>query len=47
LGEVNFRRLSTPEREGRNPVNGEKIKIPASKKQTFSAAKIVKDVLNG
>jgi DNA-binding protein HU-beta len=36
----------TPEREGRNPVNGEKIKIAASKKLTFSSAKSVKDLLN-
>ena len=36
----------TPEREGRNPANGEKIKIAASKKLTFSSAKSVKDLLN-
>ena len=37
----------TSEREGRNPANGEKIKIAASKKLTFSPAKPVKDLLNG
>jgi DNA-binding protein HU-beta len=35
------------EREGRNPASGEKIKIAASKKLTFSSAKSVKDLLNG
>jgi DNA-binding protein HU-beta len=38
--------VSLPEREGRNPANGEKIKIAASKKLTFSSAKLVKDLLN-
>src|ERR1700722_6850785 len=38
---------ATPEPEGRNPANGEKIKIAASKKLTFSSAKSVKDLLNG
>ena len=42
-----FKVKATPEREGRNPANGEKIKIAASKKLTFSAAKAVKDALNG
>jgi DNA-binding protein HU-beta len=42
-----FKVKSSPEREGRNPANGEKIKIAASKKLTFSAAKAVKDALNG
>ena len=42
-----FKVKETPEREGRNPANGEKIKIAASKKLTFSAAKAVKDALNG
>jgi DNA-binding protein HU-beta len=36
-----------PEREGRNPASGEKIKIAASRKLTFSSAKSVKDNLNG
>jgi len=42
-----FKVKATPEREGRNPASGEKIKIAASKKLAFSAAKSVKDVLNG
>jgi DNA-binding protein HU-beta len=42
-----FKVKETPEREGRNPGSGEKIKIAASKKLTFSSAKSVKDVLNG
>ena len=42
-----FKVKATPEREGRNPASGEKIKIAASKKLTFSSAKSVKDVLNG
>ena len=42
-----FKVKATPEREGRNPASGEKIKIGASKKLTFSSAKSVKDLLNG
>jgi DNA-binding protein HU-beta len=42
-----FKVKVTPEREGRNPANGEKIKIAASRKLTFSSAKSVKDILNG
>ncbi len=42
-----FKVKETAEREGRNPANGEKIKIAASKKLTFSPAKSVKDILNG
>ena len=42
-----FKVKATPQREGRNPANGEKIKIAASKKLTFSSAKSVKDLLNG
>jgi DNA-binding protein HU-beta len=40
-----FKVKASPEREG-NPANGEKIKIAASKKLSFSPAKAVKDVLN-
>jgi Bacterial DNA-binding protein len=40
-----FKVKASPEREGRNPANGEKIKIAASKKLSFSPAKAVKDVL--
>jgi DNA-binding protein HU-beta len=42
-----FKVKQTPEREGRNPGNGEKIKIAASKKLTFTPAKALKDALNG
>ncbi|RQW46084.1 HU family DNA-binding protein [Novosphingobium sp. LASN5T] len=42
-----FKVKHTPAREGRNPATGETIKIAASKKLTFSAAKAVKDRLNG
>ncbi|MGA2795258.1 MAG: HU family DNA-binding protein [Roseiarcus sp.] len=42
-----FKVKEAQEREGRNPANGEKIKIAASKKLTFSSAKAVKDRLNG
>ena len=41
-----FKVKASTEREGRNPANGEKIKIAASKKLSFSPAKAVKDVLN-
>jgi DNA-binding protein HU-beta len=41
-----FKVKASPEREGRNPANGEKIKIAASKKLSFSPAKAVKDSLN-
>ena len=41
-----FKVKVTPEREGRNPASGERIKIAASKKLTFSSAKSVKDQLN-
>jgi DNA-binding protein HU-beta len=41
-----FRVKVTPEREGRNPTSGEKIKIAASRKLTFSPAKAVKELLN-
>jgi len=42
-----FKVKETLQREGRNPSSGEKIKIAASKKLTFSPAKSVKDLLNG
>lgn len=42
-----FKVKNTPAREGRSPATGETIKIAASKKLTFSAAKAVKDKLNG
>jgi DNA-binding protein HU-beta len=42
-----FKIKDAPAREGRNPSNGETIQIAASRKLTFSAAKAVKDKLNG
>ncbi len=42
-----FKVKSTPAREGRNPANGEKIAIAASKKLSFVPAKAVKEALNG
>lgn len=42
-----FKVKATPEREGRNPANGETITIRASKKLVFTPAKAVKDKLNG
>ncbi|EWY39838.1 transcriptional regulator [Skermanella stibiiresistens SB22] len=46
----NFGSFSVAERaarEGRNPQSGEKITIAASKQAKFSAAKGLKDTLNG
>lgn len=42
-----FKVKASPAREGRNPATGATIQIAASKKLTFSAAKAVKDKLNG
>jgi DNA-binding protein HU-beta len=42
-----FKVKESPAREGRNPSTGEKVKIAASKKLTFTPAKAVKDALNG
>ena len=42
-----FEVKETPEREGRNPASGEKIKIAASRKLTYSPPKAVKELLNG
>lgn len=42
-----FKVKHTPAREGRSPATGETIQIAASKKLTFSAAKAVKDKING
>jgi DNA-binding protein HU-beta len=41
-----FKVKATPEREGRNPGTGEKMKIAASKKLAFTPAKALKDALN-
>jgi DNA-binding protein HU-beta len=42
-----FKVKDSAAREGRNPSTGETIKIAASKKLGFSAAKAVKDKLKG
>jgi DNA-binding protein HU-beta len=42
-----FKVKESPAREGRNPATGETIQIAASKKLGFTAAKAVKDKLNG
>jgi DNA-binding protein HU-beta len=42
-----FKVKETPERDGRNPTSGEKIKIAASRKLSYSPAKAVKELLNG
>jgi len=42
-----FQVKSTAAREGRNPRTGEPMQIAAAKKLSFSAAKAVKDKLNG
>ena len=41
-----FKVQDRPAREGRNPQSGETMKIAASRKLTFAAAKAVKDALN-
>jgi DNA-binding protein HU-beta len=42
-----FKVKDSPAREGRNPSTGATIQIAASKKLGFSAAKALKDKLNG
>lgn len=42
-----FKVKDTPAREGRNPATGATIQIAAARKLTFTAAKAVKDKLNG
>lgn len=46
LGFGTFEVKAVAEREGRNPKTGETIKIPASKKASFTASKLLKDQLN-
>ena len=47
IGFGTFEVKDVAEREGRNPKTGEVIKIPASKKVSFTASKVLKDQLNG
>ncbi len=42
-----FKVTSRAERQGRNPATGETMTIPASKKLAFTAAKNIRDALNG
>ena len=42
-----FKVKDSPAREGRNPATGATMTIAASRKLTFTAAKAVKDKLNG
>ena len=42
-----FEVKDTAAREGRNPKTGEIIAIPASKKASFTASKVLKDKING
>ncbi|RJF85954.1 HU family DNA-binding protein [Sphingomonas cavernae] len=42
-----FKVKDSPAREGRNPATGEAMQIAASRKLGFSAAKALKDKLNG
>ncbi len=46
IGFGTFEVKASAEREGRNPKTGETIKIPASKKPSFSASKVLKDGVN-
>jgi DNA-binding protein HU-beta len=46
IGFGTFEVKGVAEREGRNPKTGETIKIPACKKASFTASKLLKDQLN-
>ena len=46
VGFGTFKVSHRKERMGRNPQNGQEIKIPASKVPIFSAGKSLKDVVN-
>ncbi len=46
IGFGNFEVKDVAAREGRNPKTGETIKIEASKKPSFSASKVLKDLVN-
>ncbi len=46
IGFGTFEVKATAAREGRNPKTGEAITIPASKKPSFSASKVLKDEVN-
>ena len=46
IGFGTFEVKETAAREGRNPKTGETITIPAAKKPSFSASKVLKDEVN-
>ncbi len=46
IGFGNFEVKDVAAREGRNPKTGETIKIEAAKKPSFSASKVLKDLVN-
>lgn len=46
IGFGNFEVKEVAAREGRNPKTGEAITIEASKKASFSASKVLKDLVN-
>ena len=47
IGFGTFEVKTVAEREGRNPKTGEVIVIPATKKPSFTASKVLKDQVNG
>ena len=47
IGFGNFEVKEVAAHEGRNPKTGETIQIPAVKKPSFTASKVLKDQLNG
>ena len=46
IGFGNFEVKEVAAHEGRNPKTGEAIQIPASKKPSFTASKVLKDQVN-
>ena len=46
IGFGTFEVKAVAEREGRNPATGETITIPATKKPSFTASKVLKDEVN-
>ena len=46
-GYVTFSVKNTPERVARNPKNGETVNVPAGRKVTVKAGKILKDAIKG
>lgn len=46
IGFGNFEVKEVAAHEGRNPKTGETIQIPASKKPSFTASKVLKDQVN-